>query len=113
MSVLLGLEPSQNFAVGGWWVDGQNAFYIFALVQTLDLGLEAWTKLNNIAYSKESSLTTILHKYALELLHFYYLQNKQTKTRQVKNLSLAKLSPSSYSSIIYFQKLHRKYISPQ
>ena len=26
---------------------GQKAFYSFALVQTLDLGLEAWTKLNN------------------------------------------------------------------
>ena len=38
MSVLLGLELSQKFAVGGG--GGQKAFQSSALVQTLDLGLQ-------------------------------------------------------------------------
>ena len=44
-------EPStrsrtlKNFAVGGGGGGGQKAFLNSALVQILDLGLEAWTKL--------------------------------------------------------------------
>ena len=51
MSILLGLEPFQKLAVGGGWVvvgGGQKAFQSSALVQTLDLGFEAWTKLNKM-----------------------------------------------------------------
>ena len=52
MSILLGLEPIQKLAVvGGWVVGGQKAFQSSALVQTLDFGLEAWTKLNNTSIS--------------------------------------------------------------
>ena len=50
MSVLLGLEPFQKFGLVGGRVGcggGQKAFQSSALVQTLDLRLEAWTKLNN------------------------------------------------------------------
>ena len=46
MGLLLGLEPFQKFAVVVV-VGGQKAFWSTALVQTLDLGLEASTKLNN------------------------------------------------------------------
>ena len=47
MSILLGLEPFQKLAVVG---GGLKAFQSSALVQTLDLGLDAWTKLNKNLY---------------------------------------------------------------
>ena len=50
MSILLGLEPFKKLAVVGG--GGLKAFQSSALVQTLDLGLEAWTKLNNSSPAK-------------------------------------------------------------
>ena len=49
MSILLGLEPFQKLAVVGGG-GGLKAFQSSALVQTLDLGLDAWTKLNKNLY---------------------------------------------------------------
>ena len=54
MTNLLGLEPIQKSGVDvsgwWWWVVGSGQM-ANALVQTLDLGLEAWTKLNkNMLY---------------------------------------------------------------
>ena len=50
MSLLLGLEPLQKFAVvggggGGWW--WSKGFLEFRFGPNLGLRLEAWTKLNN------------------------------------------------------------------
>ena len=47
MSVLLGLEPSQKFGVGGWWWWSKGILE-FRFGPNLGLGLEAWTKLNNL-----------------------------------------------------------------
>ena len=44
MSVLLGLEPSQKFGIGGWWSKDNLEFHFGP---NLGLELEAWTKLNN------------------------------------------------------------------
>ena len=52
MSLLLGLEPLQKFAVvvggggGGWW--WSKGILEFRFGPNLGLRLEAWTKLNNI-----------------------------------------------------------------
>ena len=46
MSILLGLEPFQKLGVVVVGGGGKKAFQGSALVQTLDLELEAWTKLN-------------------------------------------------------------------
>ena len=71
MSILLGLEPFQKLAVGGWWVvggGGQKTFESSALVQTLDLRLEAWTKLNN-------KLSLMAFSYAnMPFLYLYILK---------------------------------------
>ena len=52
MSLLLGLEPFQKFAVvggggGGWWWWSKGILE-FRFGPNLGLRLEAWTKLNNI-----------------------------------------------------------------
>ena len=45
MTVLLGIESFQKFAVGGWWSKG---ILEFRFGPNLGLRLEAGTKLNNI-----------------------------------------------------------------
>ena len=51
MSILLGLEPSQKFGVGGdgggWW---SKSILEFRCGPNLGLGLEAGTKLNKNAF---------------------------------------------------------------
>ena len=58
MGLLLGLEPFQKFAVVVV-VGGQKAFWSTALVQTLDLGLEAWTKLNKSAKKHNNNIVQL------------------------------------------------------
>ena len=46
MSLLLGIEPFQKFAMGGWWSKGNLEF---RFCPNLGLRLEAWTKLNKMS----------------------------------------------------------------